>query len=118
MQDFAAIDWLGPVDAQAEAGRRQTGWEKAKAADIARTEAYLLIQIKLSYTFNAWYRDTLAAIIQRYGEKNHKGKPRGLGNTTFSAAIKSLVIDGLVIDYGGRGWNCAASLGRDRAEHS
>jgi hypothetical protein len=70
--------------------------EKEKAANTVRTEAFLLIQVRLSYTFNAWRRDTLAAIIARYGKHDHNGNPRGIGNSTFSNAVRSLVNDGLV----------------------
>jgi hypothetical protein len=74
----------------------QTG--KEKAADFVRTHAFSVIQTKLSYSFGEWRRATLNAIIEKHGKLDHTGRPRGIGNSTFSSAIKGLVARGLVID--------------------
>jgi len=91
-QDFPAINWIGPADAKTE-DQDDQGWKsKRSAGQSAEAEAYVLIQAKLRYAYNDWFRDTTAAIRLKYN--------RGLGNDTFSAAIKRLVGRGLVIDYG------------------
>jgi hypothetical protein len=89
-QDFPAINWLGPMDAKPE-GQEQT-WKSKTAVETAESEAYLLIQAKLRYTYNAWFRETASAIRLKHN--------RGLGNNTFSTTIKRLVESGLVVEQG------------------
>jgi hypothetical protein len=90
LQDFPAVNGIGPMDAQVAEG--QDWKDKKNAADSAKDEAYLLIRAKLQYTYNAWFRDTADAIKFKYN--------RGLGDGTFSTAIKALVTDGFVLDLG------------------
>jgi hypothetical protein len=90
LQDFAAIDSIGPIGAATKG--QQSYREKRNAVDEAKIEAYFLIKAKLSYTYNAWFRATCEKIKTKY--------ERGLGDGTFSEVVKLLVRDGLVVDLG------------------
>jgi hypothetical protein len=91
LQDFPAINWLGPVDAKSE--HQEDDWKSKKSAvETAEAEAYLLIEAKLRYTYNEWFRATASAIRLKHN--------RGLGNVTFSDAVKRLVGSGSVVEQG------------------
>ena len=81
---------IGPVDAQGAEGQ---DWKDRKnAVETAKDEAYALIQATRRYTYNAWFRDTADTIKLKY--------QRGLGDGTFSTAVKAMVIDSWVLDLG------------------
>ena len=90
LQDFPAINGNRPSRCARRRRARLEGQEERRRDRQGRS--LRAIQATRRYTYNAWFRDTADTIKLKY--------QRGLGDGTFSTAVKAMVIDSWVLDLG------------------